>query len=195
MMITTQPRKNDPNQTSRLQALEEFNNDLKTNSTTVKKNKKKTNKTAEAITRVGATDLDFAEGPKGNALKTKTDTRAKQTEIRQRAARDAVIDLKRKRERPAAAKVTAEEELMAAIEDDGLDLSDLSYEQIEALKKYGGLTGNMTREQVNEIINRVSPLTEDGTPFVISTPAPKKRFLPPRRLKVKDITTGKEIVL
>jgi hypothetical protein len=94
-----------------------------------------------------------------------------------------------------AAEVIVKEEVAIAKVEDRLDLSDLSYEQIEALKQYGGLTGNMSREQVDEIINRVSPLTEDSTPFVISTPLPKKRFLSPIRLKVKDITTGRDIVL
>ena len=194
MMITTKPRKNDQKQTARLQALEEFNNGLKTNSMTEKKNKKKPNKPIEVITREEAIALDFAEGPKGNSLNTKTDTRAIENEKRQRAARGGLVDSKRKTVNPPA-KVTVEDEIAATMEDNGLDLSDLSYEQIEALKEYGGLTGNMSRKQVDAIINRVSPLTEDGTPFVVSTPYSKKRFLPPRRLKVKDITTGREIVL
>jgi hypothetical protein len=66
---------------------------------------------------------------------------------------------------------------------------------LEALKEYGGLTSNMTREQVDEIINRTSPLTEGGRPFVISTPIPTGRFLPPRRLTVYDVATGKKLVL
>jgi hypothetical protein len=194
MMITAQPRKNDQKETSRLQALEEFSDGLKTNSMTEKKNKKKSNKPIEVITREEAIALDFAEGPKGNSLNNKTDTRAIENEKRQRAARGALVDLKRKAVKPQA-KVTVEEEIADTMEADGLDLSDLTYEQIEALKEYGGLTGNMSREQVDAIINRISPLTEDGTPFVVSTPYPKKRFLPPRRLKVKDIITGREILL
>jgi hypothetical protein len=116
------------------------------------------------------------------------DKRAIETEKRQRAARSAIVDANRK-------KPTVREKVETVKEDPGLDISDLTYEQIEALKEYGGLTGNVTREQVDEIISRVSPLTEDGTPFVIVTPRPKKRFLSPRRLTIKDITTGIEIVL
>ena len=141
----------------------------------------------------------FNDGLKANNLKGAIDRRAIDTETRQRTARGAVVDSKRKDKKKNTEKVAeaaiVEEEIAAANEKSGLDLSDLTYEQMRALKKYGGLTGNMTREQVDEIISRVSPLTEDGTPFVISTPGPKKRFLSPRRLKVKDIATGKEIVL
>ena len=129
------------------------------------------------------------------------DKRAIETEKRQRAARSAIVDSNRKKNnnskpsQPQPAEAIVREEIAAARKEGGLDISDLSYEQIEALKEYGGLTGNMSQKQVDEIISRVSPLTEDGTPFVIVTPRPKKRFLSPRRLTIKDITTGIEIVL
>jgi N-acyl-D-aspartate/D-glutamate deacylase len=169
MMITTTPRKNDQKQAARLQALEEFN-----------------------------------EGLKANSLNTKTVKRAIATEDRQRGDRNALVDSKRKgAQKPTnptevtmeEAEAIVEEELAAIQDATGLDLSDLTYEQVEALKEYGGLTGNMSKKQVDEIISRVSPLTEDGTPFIISTPRPKGRFLNPRRLRVKDIVTGKEILL
>jgi hypothetical protein len=137
-------------------------------------------------------------------LNAKTAKRAIETKDRQRGDRDALVGSKRKgAQKPTKpadvtmeeAEATVEEEVAATQDAAGLDLSDLTYEQVEALKEYGGLTGNMSRKQVDEIISRVSPLTEDGTPFVISTPGPKGRFLNPRRLRVKDIVTGKEILL
>jgi hypothetical protein len=170
MLTTTQPRKNDPRQAARLDALEAFN-----------------------------------DGLKANSLNTKRDKRAIETEKRQRVARSALVDSKRKmedieikppqRQAKKAASAIVKEELVASTKEGGLDLSDLSYQQIEALKEYGGLTGNMTREQVEEIVSRVSPMTDDATPFVISTPLPKKRFLSPRRQYVYDIETGKKILL
>jgi hypothetical protein len=139
---------------------------------------------------------EFDDGLKSNSLNTKRDKRAIEAEKRQRAARG--VDSNRKKNKNSTnkpAETIVKEEIASMKMKGGLDLSDLTYEQIEALKQYGGLTGNMAREQVDEIINRISPLSEDGTPFVVSTPLPKKRFLSPRRLKVKDIETGKEIVL
>ena len=138
---------------------------------------------------------EFNDGLKANSLNTKRDKRAIEAEKRQRAARGAIVDSNRKKPKKKPAETTVKEEIATAKKVQGLDISDLSYEQIEALKEYGGLTSNMTREQVDDIVSRVSPLTEDGTAFVITTTLPKKRFLSPRRLKVKDIVTGKEIFL
>jgi hypothetical protein len=223
MMTTTKPRKNDPKQAARLQALEEFNDGLKANSLNAKRGvraieaedrqraarsalidskrkepEKPTKATPKKATpkKVIAPD-EFNDGLKANSLNAKRGVRAIEAEDRQRAARSALVDSKRKEpEKPTKpARVIVEEEIAAIQDAAGLDLSDLTYEQIEALKEYGGLTGNMSRKQVDEIISRVSPLTEDGTPFVVTTPGPKRRFLPPRRLKIKDIVTGKEIML
>jgi hypothetical protein len=105
------------------------------------------------------------------------------------------IEIKPPQRQAKKVSPVVKEELGASMKEGGLDLSDLSYQQIEALKEYGGLTGNMTREQVEEIVSRVSPLTEDATPFVITTPLPKKRYLSPRRQYVYDIETGKKILL
>ena len=136
----------------------------------------------------------FNDGLKANSLNTKRDKRAIEAEKRQRASRGAIVDSNRKKPKKTDQAIV-KEEMATANEVPGLDISDLSYEQVEALKEYGGLTSNLSREQVDDIISRVSPLTEDGTPFVITTPFPKKRFLSPRRLKVRDIATGKEILL
>jgi hypothetical protein len=211
-MITTKPRKNerkppsttaptaDERSRARLLALEDFNMGLKSNSLGEAKSQR-------------ATDADKRQKAARNALIGSNRTKEKKVEKpveeiytredvpnppgivikkKRKRATKSVVDLKKRKISKPANKVTVEEEMASTA---GLDLSDLTYEQIEALREYGGLTGNMTREQVDEIINRVSPLTEDGTPFVISTPRPKKRFLSPIRLKVKDITTGREIVL
>jgi hypothetical protein len=203
-MSTIMAKKNTPKrkrQDERLNELERLNNDLKANSITGRDKKKKKQKAddgfaqAEVYERPRAPDR-FVGGLKPkNDLKEATRRRAVDAETKQRAARKDTVDSKRKKNNEKTAKVIVEEEVADAVKNGGLDLSDLTYEQIRALKEYGGLTGNMTREQVDEIISRVSPLTEDGTPFIISTPGPKKRFLSPRRLKVKDIVTGKEIIL
>jgi hypothetical protein len=213
MMTITNPRKNDRKQDARLQALDEFNVTLKANALKrkspdtetknrnkaakrQKQNDKATKRAIEADDRLKAKTIKRAMETE-DRLKAKTAERAVEAKNRQRSDRDTLMASKRKRaQKPTKpADVTMEEEVAATQDAAGLDLSDLTYEQVEALKEYGGLTGNMSKRQVDEIISRVSPLTEDGTPFVISTPGPKGRFLNPRRLKVKDIVTGKEILL
>ena len=228
MLATVKPRKNDPRQASRLEALEAFNEGLKANSLNAKRGKRAidaedrqraarsalvdSKRKAQGVIvkrpppQTQALEEEFNdEMLKGNTLNTKREKRSIDAEKRQRAARSALIDSKRRpeaieskptqRQAKKAASTIVKEELVASTKEGGLDLSDLSYQQIEALKEYGGLTGNMTREQVEEIVSRVSPLTEDGTPFVISTPRPKKRFFRPRRQSVNDIETGRKILL
>lgn len=130
-------------------------------------------------------------------IEDKRNERADDAEKRRRGLREKKVDANRKKEKkePAPEKVVREEVARNAKVNGGLDISDLTFEELEALKEYGGLTGNMTREQVDEIINRASPLTEGGRPFVISTPIPTGRFLNPRRLTVNDVATGKKIVI
>jgi hypothetical protein len=128
---------------------------------------------------------------KKNDASTKREARAGDAEDRQKEARAAVVDSNRKKN-TAAEKVVME---VKEAQKGDLDLGDLTFEQVEALKEFGGLTGNLTREQVDEIIGRVSPLTEGGRPFVVSTPIPTARFLPARRLKVNDVVTGRKILL
>jgi hypothetical protein len=170
---------------------------------------------AKAAARLAALE-EFADGLKGNKMALKRGVRVDDARKRQKEARAAIVDSNRKKntapvptakrkvaekapmpaakQRKKAAEKVAEEEVKEAQKGD-LDLSDLTFEQVEALKEFGGLTGNLTREQIDEIISRVSPLTEGGRPFVISTPMPTARFLPARRLKVNDIATGRKIVL
>ena len=132
------------------------------------------------------------EGFKAKTSPTgKRGERATASKSKQKEARNA----KTASNRTKKAKVVVDELIEEEAKDGGVDFSDLTFEQLEALKTYGGLTSNMTREQIDEVLSRVSPLTEDGTPFVITTPVPVKRYLFPRRLKVKDIKTGREIVL
>jgi hypothetical protein len=121
----------------------------------------------------------------------KRDERAASNVSRQKEART----LKTASKRTQKAKAVVDELLDDEAEDGEFDLADLTFEQMQALKSYGGFISNMTRDQVNEVLSRVSPLTEDGTPFVITTPVPTKRYLNPRRLKIKDIVTGREITL
>jgi ATP-dependent exoDNAse (exonuclease V) beta subunit len=121
----------------------------------------------------------------------KRDDRATASISKQKEARNA----KTASNRAKKAKAVVDKLIKEEAKDGGVDFSDFTFEQLEALKTYGGLTSNMTREQIDEVLSRVSPLTEDGTPFVITTPVPVKRYLFPRRLKVKDIKTGREIVL
>jgi hypothetical protein len=169
----------------------------------------------KATARLAALE-DFTDGLKGNKMALKRGARVDDARKRQKEARAALVDSNRKKntapvpttkrkvaekapmpaakQRKKTAEKVAEEEVKAAQKVD-LDLSDLTFEQVEALKEFGGLTGNLTREQIDDIISRVSPLTEGGRPFVISTPMPTARFLPARRLKVNDVVTGRKIVL
>lgn len=168
-MITDRPRKNDEmtrdkRQEARLAALTDFSEGLK-------------------YKRADAADAKRKK-KRGDAAKKKRET-------------NDIIQAQRAVQQPQAPKraeaVVREVVELGAEKEGGLDLSDLTYEQMEALKSYGGLTSNMTRGQVDEIVGRISPLTEDGTPFIISTPRPKRKFLSPRRMFVYDNETGKKI--
>jgi hypothetical protein len=165
--VAAAPRKNDTKAAARLAALEDLTSELKNKRGFKKKN-----------------DMD-----------AKRDTRFYDAQDRQREDRAALVESKRKKNTTMkAAEKVVEKEVREAQKGD-LDLSDLTFEQVEALKEFGGLSSNLTREQIDEIIGRVSPLTEGGRPFVVSTPIPTARFLPARRLKVNDVATGRKIVL
>jgi hypothetical protein len=190
MLTLIKPRLKKGKTDSRLRALDEFNDGLKANSLSTSRGKRLIN--AEKKQREDRSAIVTSNRKMPVHQITYEEAKKKQKE---KPPKKIMTEAKKEK----SVKITAEDivEKLVAVEkkDGGLDLSDLTFEQFEALKEYGGLTSNMTRKQIDEVINRVSPLTEDGTPFVISTPFPKQRFLPPRRLKVKDIVTGKEIIL